>query len=207
MPWLTLSVALLVALSQSMAHGAERTGPPVLPDRDVRSTVVHWPGYTSQDRSTWSIRFQPMTRILFGLVLFFTALVQATVLPRVNPISMSPDLVLVMLFLWSSSHGLRESLAWIFFTGLLLDVLALDAFGSNGLALLTVVLLSGSGRRRFFHFNIVVPILMVFVATIAHGVVISVLRGAPPGWPLVLQGLMHAVLLPLFAMVSRFVSR
>lgn len=148
-----------------------------------------------------------MTRILFGLLLFVTAMVQATVLPRVNPTTLSPDLVLVMLFLWSASRGIRESLAWIFFTGILLDVLALDPFGTNGLALVSVVLLSGSGRQRLFQLNVVVPILMVFVATNVHGVVLSALRGAPLGWSIVLQALLHALLLPILYLIARFFSR
>ncbi len=148
-----------------------------------------------------------MTRILFGLLLFVTAMVQATVLPRVNPISLSPDLVLVMLFLWSASHGMRESLAWIFFTGILLDVLTLDPLGTNGLALVVVVLLSGSGRQRLFQFNLVVPILMVSVATIVHGIVLYALRGASPGFSIALQAILHAVILPVFYLISRFFSR
>lgn len=148
-----------------------------------------------------------MTRILFAVFLFVTALVQATVLPRVNPTSVSPDLVLVMLFLWSSTHGIRESLGWIFFTGILIDVLTLDAFGTNGLALLIVAVLSGSGGQRVFQFNLVVPILMVFLATIVHGVVLAALRDAPIGISIVFQGGIHAILLPVLLAVSRLFSR
>lgn len=148
-----------------------------------------------------------MTRILFGLLLFVTAMVQATVLPRVNPMSVSPDLVLVMLFLWSSSHGLRESLAWIFFTGILIDVLTLDPLGTNGLAMVVLVLLSGMGRQRIFQFNVLVPLLLVFVATILHGVILQALRGAPPGFSIVFQACLHAVLFPLIYLLSRFFSR
>ncbi len=148
-----------------------------------------------------------MTRILFGLLLFVTALVQATVLPRVNPTSLSPDLILVMLFLWSASRGIRESLAWIFFTGILLDVLTLDPLGTNGLALVIVVLLSGPGRQRIFQFNVVVPVLLVFVATIVHGVVLYMLRGAPLGLFIVFQAFLHALLLPILYLISRLFSR
>jgi rod shape-determining protein MreD len=148
-----------------------------------------------------------MTRILFGLLLFVIALVQATVLPRVNPTSLAPDFILIMLFLWSASHGIRESLAWIFFTGILLDVLTLDPLGTNGLALVIVVLLSGTGRQRIFQINVVVPVLLVFVATIVHGLVLYSLRGAPFGLFIVLQGLLHALLLPILYLISRVFSR
>ena len=148
-----------------------------------------------------------MTRILFALLLFVTALVQATILPRVNPISVSPDFILVMLFLWSSTHGMRESLGWIFFTGILLDVLTLDSFGSNGLALMIVALVSGWGGQRYFQFNLVVPLVMVFVATLVHGAVLSALRDAPLGFSVVFQGGVHALLLPILLALSRLFSR
>ncbi len=148
-----------------------------------------------------------MTRILFALLLFVTAVAQATILPRVNPISVSPDFILVMLFLWSSSHGMRESLGWIFFTGILLDVLTLDSFGSNALALMVVVLLSGSGGQRFFQFNLVIPIVMVFGATVVHGAVLCVLRDAPLGLWIVFQGAVHAILLPVLLVITRLFSR
>ncbi len=84
-----------------------------------------------------------MARILFGLLLVATALLQATILPRVNPISVYPDLVLVFLFVWASARSIRESLFWVFFAGILLDVLGLDYFGTNALALVIVVVLAG----------------------------------------------------------------
>jgi rod shape-determining protein MreD len=152
-----------------------------------------------------------MARILFGLLVVVAAFVQATILPRVNPLAVSPDLVLVLLFLWATRHGVRESLLWIFFTGLFLDVLTLDPFGTNGLSLVVIVLLAGPARHRLFHSSIVVPILLVVVVTIVHGLVLSLLRGIPPGtailFPTVIQAGMHAVLAPIVHVITRKIDR
>ncbi len=148
-----------------------------------------------------------MARILFGLLVVVAALVQATTLPRVNPFSVSPDLVLVLLFLWATRHGVRESLLWIFFSGLFLDVLTLDPFGTNGLSLVIIVLLAGPARHRLFHSSVVVPILLVIVVTIVHGVVLALLRGMPLDTSILfqtaIQAGVHAVLVPIIHLVTR----
>lgn len=149
-----------------------------------------------------------MARLLFGILLVATALLQATVLPRLNPVSVAPDLVLVFLFVWSASRSLRESLFWVFFTGILLDVLALDSFGTNALALVGVVVLAGLARQRVFHANILVPMVLVVVTTLVHGIVLGVLRGdLPSGWAVPIQALMHALLIPVIYLALRVVGR
>lgn len=149
-----------------------------------------------------------MARILFGLLLVFVALIQATILPRINLFPVSPDFVLVFLFVWSASRGVRESLFWVFFAGILLDVLALDPFGANALSLAVVVLLAGLARQRVLHANILIPIALVAVATVVHGVVLAALRGeVPDGWYIPIQALVHALLIPVIYLVLRVIGR
>lgn len=152
-----------------------------------------------------------MARILFGLLVVGAAFVQATILPRVNPLSVSPDLVLVLLFLWATRHGVRESLLWIFFSGILLDVLTLDPFGTNGLSLVIIVLLAGPARHRLFHSSIVVPILLVVIVSIVHGVALSLLREMPLNSSILfqaaLQAAIHAVLVPIVHVLTRWIDR
>jgi len=149
-----------------------------------------------------------MSRILFGLLLVSVALIQATILPRVNPFPVYPDLVLVFLFVWSASRSVRESLFWVFFTGILLDVLALDSFGTNALSLAIVVLLAGLARQRVLHANILIPIALVAVSTVVHAVVLAALRAdVPAGWFIPLQALVHVLLMPLIYFVLRVAGR
>jgi rod shape-determining protein MreD len=149
-----------------------------------------------------------MARISFGLLLVLAALIQATVLPRINPFMIAPDLVLVFLFVWSASRSIRESLFWVFFTGLLLDILGLDYFGTNALALVVVVLTAGLVRQRVLHANIVAPVVLMMVATVIHGVVLGALRGTiDPGLHLLIQAAIHAALIPVIYLVLRVFDR
>jgi rod shape-determining protein MreD len=149
-----------------------------------------------------------MARLLFGLLLAFAALLQATIVPRVNPLSVSPDLALVLLFTWSISRGTREALFWAFFGGIMVDVFANDPFGTNALALLAVVLLASLARQRMFQANVLIPMVLVVFATIVHGIVLLALRGTlPSGWNILLQAGMHALIVPVVLLVARIIRR
>lgn len=149
-----------------------------------------------------------MARLLFGLLIVSTALVQATVIPRLNPLPVAPDFVFVFLFAWSGSRSLRESLFWVFGTGILLDVLALDPLGTNALALIEVPLLAGLARQRVLQANILVPMVLIGIATVIHGLLLGLLRSdLPTLWSLILQSGMHMLLLPAVLLVVRIAHR
>ena len=153
-----------------------------------------------------------MARPLFAMLLTIAAFVQAAVLPVVLPIEVAPNLVLILIFLWSMRRGVGEAVVWVFGVGILLDVLALDPLGLNGLAMLPAVLLGPPARRRFFQSGLVVPILVIGVATVVCGLLLLGLRGAivGPAVPvasalrvIVPQALLNALLLPpLYAIVG-----
>jgi rod shape-determining protein MreD len=145
-----------------------------------------------------------MARILFALLLFSAAMIQAVTLPSLHVLGVLPDLVLVLILVWSALRGTAEGLIWAFAVGLLLDVLALDPLGTNGLALLVVVLMAGPARRRLLHSGMVFPMLLVVFATMLHAFVLLMLRSdTSAGIPVsavirisFLQGLLNAVLVP-----------
>lgn len=143
-----------------------------------------------------------MARLFFGLLLFLAAFAQGTIVPRVNPLAASPDLVLVVLFCWSARRTLREGLVWAFAIGLVVDTLSLDPLGANALALLPVVLLGLLGRRRVVHATVALPVVLVVLATIAHAIVLGAIRHTSLDVSVVLtQSLMHAVLVPVLYLV------
>jgi rod shape-determining protein MreD len=155
-----------------------------------------------------------MARIVFALLVVNVAFAQATLLPAAGLSEVLPNPVLVLLLLWAALRGVVEGMAWVFGVGLLLDALALNALGTAGLALLPVALLAGPARRRFFHSGMVLPLALVVVATLAHALLLSLLRsvGHPevalaPGAVLrvgFLQALLNALLVPpLYLVASR----
>ena len=148
-----------------------------------------------------------MARLIFGLCLFAAVFAQSTFIPRLNPLVISPDLVLVLLFMWAAYHSLRESLFWLFVAGITLDILSIDPLGANGLALLIVVALAYPSRNRLFQSSIFVPVLFVMVATVVHGLILYAVRGMMPTVFIGFQALMHAVLVPVIYGIVRVVHR
>ena len=153
-----------------------------------------------------------MARILYGGLLLVVALAQATVVPAYNPISFQPNVVLVLILVWSALRGLPEGLTWAFAVGMVLDVLAVDPLGTNALALLGVVLLAGLSRRRFFQSSLIFPMALAVVATVLHGVGLLLLRGGgvPPSTLLrfiLLQAVLNAIVVPPLYLVAAGMNR
>src|SRR5437763_8985619 len=146
-----------------------------------------------------------MTRPLFGLLLVAAALVQTALLPRLPLLAVVPGLVVILLFGWSASRGVREALLWAFVAGCLLDILGMDRLGANALALLPVALLGGLSRGRFFQSGLVFPMGLAMVATFVYVGTLLTLRGLlgeggelsqALGSVTLLQALLNALLVP-----------
>lgn len=121
-----------------------------------------------------------MGRLLFALTLLVSGLIQASLLPSADLIAIMPNFALVMLLIWSSSHGVEEGLLWAFGLGLWMDLLTLDPLGSHALQLFVVAGIGGAVRGRFFRSGAILPVAAVIVATLGAsfvGFVLEMLRG------------------------------
>lgn len=147
-----------------------------------------------------------MARLFFGFALFSMVFAQATIIPAVNPLTVSPDFVLLLLFVVTLLTGMREGLSWLFVAGILTDVLAMDPLGANGIALLPAVLLVEPARLPVFRSNLLIPFVIVLAATVLHGLILCVIRGIMPDITLALQSLMHAVLFPFIYLILRWLD-
>ena len=158
-----------------------------------------------------------MARLVFALIITTAAFAQATVVPATFPLRVMPELVLVLLLIWAALRGLVEGMVWVFAVGLLLDLLALDSFGTNGLALLPVALLAGPARRRFFHSGMILPLGLVVAGTLVHALLLGILRAVghdevalAPGAILrigALQAMMNVVLVPPLYLIASWADR
>lgn len=170
-----------------------------VPAPDSSHLDVPRPGRSAPGSSDYRL----MARLIFGIVLFFMLFAQATIAPKLNPLAVSPDFVLLMLFFVAAHRGIREGLAWLFIIGIAADIVALDPLGTNGLALLPAVMFAGPARERILQSNVLIPLALVIIITIAHGVLLSLLRGVMPDITTLLQALMHAILVPFIYFVFR----
>jgi rod shape-determining protein MreD len=110
-------------------------------------------------------------RVLFAILLFVLALLQATFIPALGIMGVTPNFALVFLLIWSAARGTREGLIWAFALGLWLDLLAMDPLGTHAIGLLAVAVIGGAVRGRFFRSGAILPLLAVVVATMAYGVI------------------------------------
>lgn len=149
-----------------------------------------------------------MARLVFGLLLFATVFAQATFIPRLNPLPATPNLVLVLLFLWSARHSVRESLMWIFCIGLLLDVLSLDLIGMHALALVPVAVFAHPLRISPWRFSATSVMALVFLTSLFHGALLAILRGSSPDVVIIgIQTVIQVILIPVFFFVLRLIGR
>lgn len=123
-----------------------------------------------------------VARFLFATTLFFTGLIQASLLPSLALLEIMPNFALVFLLIWSASYGPEEGMLWAFGLGLWLDVLTLAPLGTHSIALLVVALVGGAVRGQFFRSGAILPVVAVIGATLAFGMIrmtMQYLSGGP----------------------------
>jgi rod shape-determining protein MreD len=112
------------------------------------------------------------------LLLFFSALVQSVILPKVVPLAAMPHLVLLLVVAVCLVESLHDAIIWGFIGGLILDVMTAPALpiGSNALLLVLVALLASLGQADPFRTLVIVPLATVFAATVFYDVMLMVLH-------------------------------
>jgi rod shape-determining protein MreD len=71
------------------------------------------------------------------------ALIQTTLLSRINVLGAQPNLMLLVVLLWSLVRGVDEGLMWAFLGGLIVDVLSGGPLAGTSVALLAAAYLAG----------------------------------------------------------------
>jgi len=99
---------------------------------------------------------------LLGLL----AVVQSSILTRVDVSALHPDLMLLTVAAWALQRGSREGIVWGFCGGLALDVTSGAPFGLNALAFSLAGYLAGLGEARVFRTNFVLPALIIAGLTV-----------------------------------------
>jgi rod shape-determining protein MreD len=126
-----------------------------------------------------------VARLVFALILIITAVAQSTVVPAINVIGVAPNLVLVLIVIWSSFYGAREGVIWAFCTGVLIDLLGMGMLGASSLALIPAALIGGLARRPLLQSGLVLPMVTVVGATLVSVFVLSVVGAiVGQGYPL-----------------------
>lgn len=123
------------------------------------------------------------------------ALLQSTVVPRFTLLGVHPDLMLLAVTSWSLLRGSAEGMLWALIGGLAMDLFSGAPLGVCTLPLLIVGFLSGLSEKTVFRLDLLIPILVIPLASLLYGtgmwVILRVL-----GWPAVWGQSLTQVILP-----------
>ena len=125
----------------------------------------HQPLKHARERTTEII----LRSLPIGIVLLASlAVLQSTVVTQFAWIRGRPDLVAVMVLVWSLVSDRGDELAWAFGGGLLLDTLSGGPTGAAILGLTVVSLLAGLSESRLWESHLLLPLVAVALGTIIY---------------------------------------
>lgn len=116
-----------------------------------------------------NLRRRDILYYLMPLLLFVAALVQATLLLRVQVANVKPDLVLILVIVGTLIYGGKNGIVWAFVGGLALDLFSGGPMGSSSLALIAAAVVASPGHRTLSRFNVIVPLAAIALGTLAYG--------------------------------------
>jgi rod shape-determining protein MreD len=114
------------------------------------------------------------------------ALVQTTLLSRISVLGGQPNLMLLVVLLWSLMRGVDEGLTWAFLGGLIVDLLSGGPLAGTAIALLAAAYLAGQSLAEQVGSLAVRSVILTVLGTATyHLVLVTVLNwtGHTVDWP------------------------
>jgi rod shape-determining protein MreD len=136
-----------------------------------------------------------MSPYLTFAILLALAILQSTVMPRIALLGVHPDLMLMAVTSWSLLRGSREGMLWALIGGSALDLFSGARYGVSALPLLVVSFLSGLGHRNVFRFDLLIPIMVIPLTSLAYNGLMLTLLGFQ-GWPIAWRDAVLKSILP-----------
>ena len=103
--------------------------------------------------------------------------------------------MLMVVTSWSLLRGTQEGMVWALAGGVSMDLVSGAKFGLHTLALLIVSFATGFGERTVFRFEILMPMLVIPIATLGYQ--LAMMGGLSLfGWPVVWRSTVMTVVLP-----------
>jgi rod shape-determining protein MreD len=116
----------------------------------------------------------------YGMIplLFLAALVQSSMLVRIEVGNVKPDLVLILVLVGTLIFGGPRGIVWAFVGGIALDLFSGGPMGSSSLALIAAALVAAPGHHTLSRYNFLVPLGAALLGTLAFGVTYMAVLGA-----------------------------
>lgn len=133
--------------------------------------------------------------LLIALVLLQTSVVPQIAAASLPALNVRPDLVLIVVTAWSLLRGAQEGMLWALIAGVAADIVSGAPFGMSTLPLLLVSFGAGLSQRSIFRFDLVIPILVIPVATLIYRAsMLAWLKAF--GWPVTWAQGLSPIILP-----------
>jgi len=131
-----------------------------------------------------------MRYLVLALLGFLGLVLQSTVFSELIIAGAKPDLLLIMVILYSLFNGPRHGAFMGLGLGLLEDIFHAKYFGLNAASKFTTGLIIGFMEKRMFKDNFLVPVLVLFVGSLIHTGVYFVFSNIA-GYPLSIEQLVR----------------
>lgn len=144
------------------------------------------------------------------------AMVQTTLLSRITLLGAPPNLMLLVVLVWTLVRGMDEGAVWAFVGGLMLDLLSGGPLGSMALALLAAASLAGQSVGEEVGSQAVRLVILTVLGAMAYHLVLLIIlnwSGHVADWGFALiqiagpSVLLNAVLAPLLLPPLTWVER
>ncbi len=108
--------------------------------------------------------------IIAALILIVAFVLQTSVLSRVPLFSSTPNLILVLTFIYGYSNSKIAGMLMGLFGGLMIDVFFCDIIGYHALILLIIGFVSGIWDSIFYSDDLYVPLILLIVSDVIYGI-------------------------------------
>src|SRR4030042_2978229 len=120
-----------------------------------------------------------MKILLKGVIIVVALVIQLTLINLVTILGVKPDLIMVVVVVFSLRKGGKEGIVSGFVSGLLQDIFSTGLLGINALAKTVVGFICGILKEKIFHEHIlfIIPVI-TFISSFLQSIVISLLLRA-----------------------------
>jgi rod shape-determining protein MreD len=132
-----------------------------------------------------------------GIPLFIgAAVLQAGLLPHLRVFGGQPDLIVILVIVWSALDTDREGLVWAFVGGLFIDLFSGVPLGISSVALLPVAFLVTLTESNFYRNNLLLTLPLAAVGAAVYHVLYLILLRFLADYPVVWAESLWYVTLP-----------
>lgn len=114
-----------------------------------------------------------MKIVIYALMIILALSIQTTLFTSWSFLVVTPDLILVLVVLFSLINGPVFGAKFGFFSGLAVDLFIGELIGLNALTKMIIGIMAGLFALRFFKENYVIPFISVIMATLLDQILYS----------------------------------